>query len=972
MSKAFALPNPGALGSSFLIHIDPERDAPTKSGNAASRPAPIVVLDRSGSMDQFFTELLTHSIPRALLDCGYAPDQVVHIVTFDSVTEVLDWTIKEMQRASSYRDRGCTCIAPAFKSVHTFLDENPNQAYRLIVISDGEVNDMNTLLVHSEKIRSEKSRPAPVSVGLVRVRTSSGGSPDTRALTAFGCFGVDSRMETTEFRPSSASMTASIAKVCPQLITYEAACSNIRILPGQEAQPKVTISGPTWVLSDSNRLVLDGKSVDLDAHPVTETQIEGFLEAVENRIRQLMVLDTTNSKSELDNLFQWLSNLSFPEDRVDGVRCRAKAVAREAVKRRKGILGSILELRNHARVSQLNSAQQAEFIRGVGTGRAARYLARRAETIAATNTDGLSDEERVQKELRSLRSALSKLDQTPDPEEPISFYSQDSCMGAVRDLLSLSDEEIDALSLVDALQIVGLGGFPAAVKPNPYPSPWALKVNKVATGSSVWLGTHDLYAAETQAKTKSQGAHLHAPGHSWEVNAVVPIRCQRGVAWALLHEHAPTLCNLSVAIGVRGVMTPMPFDETALVAAAAVCALREGNTTGFNALRKNIRLGFNADILKKLLQDGTDPRGQLVGDLDIVSSLQPMTWVMAGELTPSKELYVASVGLTLRHSAKNAEDSRSTQEQKLLKLDSHSPVVGEPFTEDPSAPEMQDELPELDTEMLSKWASHADEDLVFGITLSPEEDAALMVQAYRSPSVASFVNKETRECNHPWIRNPNEAKQYLQLVSLQIRLDKFDAAIKGKREAERRIRLQQLIAELVATPTVAEFVTLLTKERGADFPVIDSRSSEGYTQLLGSLQGSYGVGVQSGKIAVLILGRTLDDLDTPVWNKGNILRERFGLWECHFSPQQWLAIMDFKRSNFRHAYRLSGEPNRYGHSNSLPSWWARGYANPKEFFDADRAGFDEYVTDRTRVYKEKFKRTVLPSWFADIKKFEKS
>ena len=108
----------------------------------------------------------------------------------------------------------------------------------------------------------------------------------------------------------------------------------------------------------------------------------------------------------------------------------------------------------------------------------------------------------------------------------------------------------------------------------------------------------------------------------------------------------------------------------------------------------------------------------------------------------------------------------------------------------------------------------------------------------------------------------------------------------------------------------------------------------GYIELKDSLLNmNNDVKYRLDKLRILLLGQ--DKNGTTIWNNGNVLRINIDQFEDIFkkmnADEMWKDIKEDhdKRSVYR--YRESGIPNRHGHSNALPSYWAYGYQTIEAF-----------------------------------------
>jgi len=237
---------------------------------------------------------------------------------------------------------------------------------------------------------------------------------------------------------------------------------------------------------------------------------------------------------------------------------------------------------------------------------------------------------------------------------------------------------------------------------------------------------------------------------------------------------------------------------------------------------------------------------------------------------------------------------------------------------------------------------------------------ALAVQAIRSPNLESriTVTDDSRKFKFPDVSTSAEVAQFVGDKVAEVYAERYKDALKIKRTEEEAERCKNLIKALVATATIEEFVTMLSNDSvtpDSAAPVsIRDRSAPGYPKLVEALMASPEAEVPERlmKLWVLILGRNANG--EAVWSSGNVFRGDYKPFAELFiasgvdGKALWEKLLDIKKSFGTHVYRASGIPNRTGHSNEFPSWWARGYTSPDQFKALDPVGFADYVKERVK------------------------
>ena len=116
---------------------------PASSANSSSVPLNIqklpeliLILDRSGSMGNNFSILLREVLPKVLFNLGYALDYKFSVITFDSVSNIYEMNIRDMEQ-TKMRSQGSTNMKGAISCLSTILNRNEHSQYRILTISDG-------------------------------------------------------------------------------------------------------------------------------------------------------------------------------------------------------------------------------------------------------------------------------------------------------------------------------------------------------------------------------------------------------------------------------------------------------------------------------------------------------------------------------------------------------------------------------------------------------------------------------------------------------------------------------------------------------------------------------------------------------------------------------------------------------------------------------------------------------------------
>ena len=142
-----------------------------KSSSSTSPPPMVIIMDRSGSMGQQVARMINKIIPQVLTLLGYPDNFCPYLITFDSQSETLNYTIDQL-RTLSISARGSTYMSGAIMKLEQFLSQLDSPKLRILTISDGDLHDQD-LTLDKASILSQKIRKLIINSQAIRLFTSS-------------------------------------------------------------------------------------------------------------------------------------------------------------------------------------------------------------------------------------------------------------------------------------------------------------------------------------------------------------------------------------------------------------------------------------------------------------------------------------------------------------------------------------------------------------------------------------------------------------------------------------------------------------------------------------------------------------------------------------------------------------------------------------------------------------------------------
>lgn len=146
----------------------------------------IIVMDRSGSMGSEAQRLVQQIFPLFLQKLSYQPSNLIHLITFDSVSELNEVTLDELPELN-ISARGSTLMKDAVEiccGVFSSLDNK--KPVRLLTISDGQIYDQQLTTVAAASLNNFLKGFNPsfkINSKAVRLFTSDS-QPDTKAISS--------------------------------------------------------------------------------------------------------------------------------------------------------------------------------------------------------------------------------------------------------------------------------------------------------------------------------------------------------------------------------------------------------------------------------------------------------------------------------------------------------------------------------------------------------------------------------------------------------------------------------------------------------------------------------------------------------------------------------------------------------------------------------------------------------------------
>jgi hypothetical protein len=818
------------------------------------------------------------AIQSAFQQLGYPSNSDICFITFDSTTEL----VKIGNNYASLADlvgkldhitsRGSTCMSGVMPLVleHLLL---PHQSFFIVVVSDGEIDmhDRNPS-IQAAQLASTKLgvSQVPIDGVLLRTKTSSSASPDTRALASIGSFCTE-KVAITDVNCFGYSEEIGLLNLTQAIVDGMKGCFGsavvetdgsalLRRLPTDAPVASLRIVGgrSTYLLLDKKieSICINGNSITVvdetpaDNH-ISEETLKPFIEFVLQQVQMWTVVGSRDA--DIKRIRSWFQELKdyFVSIAIDAVEegdlslmARTRTIVREINKRQGSIIDRLLQLENKEVVAKLNSQQKANWLNNIKADKGGRALAKRAQKAQDGEIDYVSQ---AQTAIRQL--AASGISEEP-PNKTVSFYSmadnRQSTIVAARELVLAIDE----ISATDVLPCVGLNGVPFEAHPGNYVDPYSMRINRGNIFFGQTLGEYDLWVRRIQGGSSD----FACPGRPRSnITGVIALREIDPETYDLMtSKDVRPLFEMQCSVQIRGALAVVPQDAIALNAAAIWNILDTFAENGNLSTLERSALGSFVGNLHHLVSrcygigsfteiyeslKNADVRPWLSGDRNISNILKVVVALICIYKRDSinlsaviRAMFYLEAYQHVKRSFKDADmpDARQNALKKTLGINfsAHATPLRPLFEQEPDNLQHYDGvdmgalvIPEAvprNRPFIGLWAYLNERDHIdtvddiqtFGLS-THNIRAVAAVQSLVCATESERIDTTNRVSLLPDPISEAAAKQYIQTVVRRLYENDYQTRLKSKRNQESQITMERQIEELIAAPDYATFRKLL-------------------------------------------------------------------------------------------------------------------------------------------------------------------
>ena len=1002
--------------------------------NASKDTKFIVILDQSGSMGQSVPKIVNVIIPMIL---NKLSDQsTATLITFSDESKVFSGDSVYFSKLELYAT-GCTYMNTALVKLEEILDKlEDGISIRILVFSDGELHDQDKTMQLSSKIAEKFKGKFRINSQAIRYYTSTYAEPDTRGLSSvlqLNSINVTPKLEDVN---NSVEVDVISDKICEYYINdglglnvklkskfnnlynnpWEKPVNEIRLLKGKNAfwidvddnfsqeNPNLSLEGLEGVTFELK--VTPGQALNQDNYKaVLNDNINFFIK----KLKILKIVNTEESQKEIDQIVSFFESLedslfSGATNFDEKLSSRKRLVQTLIKKRKTSIINEMKAIQNDNKVSQLNSKQQAEYLRAIDVNdKTGKNLAKRAFT------EGINFDEVTKKEILQMKENLPKLIEKLKQKNfdattlSISFFSTSNTLEGIQTVCDIVDDKeiFDGITTIDVIRLLNIVGIGCDAEIGNFPDPMTYRIKEIYPGCYVSLSD----VLDVSEKNMGENALVDFNTKKKIIN-VIPCFEDQDIHKFLL-DNCPKLLEYTASIGMRRVLADVNYTYDYTILAGIwdlIMKIMRENSEVNNHIFCNLvnsyivasrdHFSYLYPILENQLND-TSKLSIFMNNNGVTNMTSPIIHILRTYTEENKKkiiprilraLFQYETYLVCRKMIRSNETGDNKYINGYLEdllginYEKYGTPLGEMFDTPPLKVEYCDKYFMNEEKVLDFYKRHywinyvpfiiqyyeayiesEKNDIKEVFKKIPEKTEENMkklleVDDFRKFQlyclVQSFLFKEKQD-------RSDTDKKVMKIIDLKYTEDAEkmiknyvkgqyanDFAFRTQQMNKQRIEIlkNELVDKMVKAETLDEYKDLFINgiTRGIFTHKISDPSSKGVLDLKNKLLSDEEFPIKIKKIVVFMSGHIKDE---KVWNKGEAYRPCFPECKEYFNRigKGELYMEIIKKCHCVHIYR--DLPNRQGHSNEKPSYWACGFDTLSAYFKAsDESQIQQYKT----------------------------
>ena len=1022
------------------------------SNSLSNAPKMIIILDVSGSMLEQVERFIQRIIPAILNNIyGTSSSYSIGLITFQCIDCVnfYEGNSEQISKLIDITAEGATYMSCAVDMLYNMISDKKfeNNIYRILTITDGELHDQDETMISADKLKKlflEKN--FVVNSQSVRLLTGSE-EPDTRGMSSMlqlstigkqmiidiDCYKLEdskisdliSKLFIDDGLGDSVILESSLKENCLQEEPWSSPKNSIYLFPGNNSFwinskiPKEEICKEI----EKNFVVKfkDGTKNKIKCYITDDIGIDNYQDLIKDKIdfyfKQLKVfkvVNTEESLNKMDKIIEFFNNLeenifsktAQPKNSTQFKLYERTQALKTIIKRRQiSITNKMREIKNDDKINQLNSRQQAEYLREIHINdKTGKNLAKRALG------GGIDFDKIIRKEIIEIANHINELNSVDESKLTPSFYSTCNTLDGIRAVSSFYHEAkkdgiFEEITANDILKLINIVGVAANSTIGNFPDPMTYRLKALYPGTFISLS--DILTAYGV----NGGQNLKEIGSQNEINTAIPYFEDEKIEKFLL-KYAPKLLEYTASIGMRRILAEIPYtnEYTILAGIWAMISIllkdkKEINIKIFVELCKGylIAAGNHFAYVLNLLdeQKKIDENGMsiYIANNGITNMISPILMYLKNNKGPeADEMMKRIVRATFQFEVyqfakKNIKSQKTDDPQKyvtdvlidLLKIDLEKdktkvPELFEEITKEPTFSDKFEIYEKKYNEIMGKiwWADYIlitplflkatlsndpvsefknieidniTEEIIqerLGINFSSKLfKLYCIVQAYLQHEQAERVDIENKKMNIIDLGIKENAEKYVKDYIKSLFKEKYEIELKERAKKEKKIITESLVNKLIDSNDLSEFKNLLKngiKKGVVEYKLID-HGSPGFDDLIKKLSIKENkIEYRKEKIYILLTGK--DDKDNQIWNESKKIKSLKSYYPLKniLNKEEWNDLIKTMQKKGIHIYRTN--KNRQGHDNNHLSYWALGFNSIQEMMNCvSKEEFEKYSNE---------------------------
>jgi hypothetical protein len=955
----------------------------------------IVVLDVSGSMGQNVQAIVNFYLPQALTRLGI---EKITLITFTDGAQLYNYTVEDLtasklkSQGGTYIYPALTMLEKVLESsdtcrILTISDGEIGDCQECINFNSLLAGKLSGKQIQSSTIRFFTSRAHPdtralcslmqldnMGSGSVLIDVDSAAEPGLiidKLAAALDCKGF-----------LSAEVTAGSGHAVLRKAPWSIPTTSLKLQPG---------ANTFWICSSfDGDLSLDGAKLEVTEFRLT---INNYIEALGAKVKeftdQLKILKVVNADvSKTDQMVAYFRDLETylqltdPEPNLNAnhdLRSRLKFLIH---KKSRALSQRLSEIANDDRVARMNSAQTADYLRSAQTSSNAVNLAK----IALKN--GIDFDIRARTEAQALADNFQEIADIIDTGHEVSFYSQATTLEGLRSVCTLTKSpDFHNNTALDILLLLNIVGVPCQGAIGDFPDPKTYHPSKMFFSTRVSIS--DLLICSDLAGGNTE-LELHDPYTRERIHNVVPIYDDDRIQQYLL-KYAPTLLEYTASLGMRRMLLEVAHSYKYTVVGGlwyTARAIQDTPTTVIAEALIKLTLTYRTavqDLFDRVLSliEPQDPKlSYYIGNNGTTNMIGPLISLCEKGRTQYmpqilRALFSFEFNQVVRKYYRSDSDGHIKRKALLadvLGIDTirHASALPPMFHAQPCPQHHTGYY--CDNTVLKKIVTHAYWvnylgllPKLFEIIVSPATDKVMSIiklcqdppsqeslldlsfniTQFKQFCIAQSFLYETRESRIDDEKlcmkiqdcgNYNDMDALIRDYVQKQYHSHYQSELSKQNKREAELLMASMIDEL-CNCEIDQYCLLLKDglTRGSVHVQFNDSYSQGVCDFRDRLFNMENQVLQRAeKIRIFLMGSTSSDV--LVWNKGNVYKISYDILTEQMNTLGLADLLESILPAYKlkalHIYRGSNAPNRHTHCNPKPSYWAYGFNNLREYFDA--------------------------------------